>query len=114
MWKRQEEDGLKWKEDAEWAALLDKCWDLNTARGVARKLADHYNNNEGVIKLADDGSEHQHRIALIIDKSIQGHVTNAMAEAFSKNDMEVRSKGVRLGSVNPFSQKLNAIYLAKH
>jgi len=90
VWKRKGSDGLTWVEDAEWAALLDKCWDLSIARSVASKLRKHYNNDEGMLKVADDGSEHQHRIALIIDKSIQGHVTNAMAEAFSQADMEVR------------------------
>jgi len=90
VWKRKGSDGLTWVEDAEFSARLDKCWDLGTARGVARDLAGHYNHDEGMIKVADDGSEHQHRLALIINKSIQAHVTRAMSEAFQRNGIEVR------------------------
>eukprot|EP00955_Chlamydomonas_euryale_P022831 240985-Chlamydomonas_euryale.AAC.1 len=45
-------------------------------------------------QVADDGSEHQHRLALIINKSIQAHVTRAMSEAFQRNGIERGGEGV--------------------
>ena len=41
-------------------------------------------------QILDDGSEHQHRIALIVDAAVLGHATNMIASSFSKEGLEVR------------------------
>ncbi len=40
-------------------------------------------------QVADDGSEHQHRLSIIADKSVQAYVTKCMVEAFQKGGMDV-------------------------
>ena len=81
--------GLEWIEDLEWARRLDACWNLATARKVAAKLMGHY-NDPGKVKVLDDGSEHQHRLALCIDNSTLNHCAKEMTEAFAKEGLEVR------------------------
>ena len=39
----------------------------------------------------DDGSEHQHRIALMVDQSALHHCTTNIAAGFAKEGLEVRA-----------------------
>jgi len=81
-------NGMDWVEDLEWARRLDECWNLNTARKVASKLVSHY-SDPGLVKVLDDGSEHQHRLALCVDNSKLQHCAAMMTEAFAKEGLEV-------------------------
>ena len=85
---RTRASGLEWIEDLEWAKKLDACWNLATARKVAAKLIGHY-NDPGKVKVLDDGSEHQHRLALCIDGSTLKHCAKEMTDAFAKEGLEV-------------------------
>lgn len=86
---RRMANGCEWIEDLKWARLLDQHWNLGIARKVAHKLVNHY-NDPGMAKIADDGSEHQHRIALIVDQSALHYVSQTIAAAFLKEGLEVR------------------------
>ena len=82
---------MDWVEDLEWARRLDACWNLSTARKVASKLVSHY-NDPGLVKVLDDGSEHQHRLALCVDNSTLQYCARMMTEAFAKEGLEVPTR----------------------
>jgi sucrose-6F-phosphate phosphohydrolase len=86
---RATHSGLEWEEDLEWARRLDKSWDLGTARKAASKLVEKY-KDPSLCRILDDGSEHQHRLAMCVDASTLQVVKDGFLQAFKDRGIEVR------------------------
>lgn len=93
---------LTWNEDTRWLQRLDEGWDLAAVRDIGRACIRRFSNASsssssssvydgdggGCSKVSwlDDGSEHQHRIAL----SVHASVVEGVVE-FLKDGIKSRS-----------------------
>lgn len=81
--------GLKWIEDANWTLSLDAGWNLDVVRRIARQLVSAF-NDDSLLCVLDDGSEHRHRMALTADVKVLDGVLGRLQEAFTRERLEVR------------------------
>lgn len=80
-------NGLKWKEDLNWAARLDEGWDLGAVKRVANKVIARH---EGQCHWLDQGTEHPHRIALSCHIDVVDAVTRTLQQGFVQAGCQVR------------------------
>ena len=80
--------GHKWIEDTNWTLSLDAAWNLDVVRRLARQMVNHF-NDEGMLAILDDGTEHRHRMAFSADLKAMEHVTKQLAESFAREKLEV-------------------------
>ncbi|KAG2447799.1 hypothetical protein HYH02_007256 [Chlamydomonas schloesseri] len=81
--------GLKWIEDTNWTLSLDAGWNLDVVRRLARQVMGHY-NDDSLLCILDDGSEHRHRMALTADVKVLEPVLERLKDGFRRERLEVR------------------------
>ncbi|CAL8467114.1 g6650 [Coccomyxa elongata] len=85
---RSRADGLLWKQDTQWARILDEGWDLGRVKEVAGHVVGMVGSS--CAQWLDDGSEHPHRIALSVRQDKVHEVSERLKEGFLQRDVQVR------------------------
>jgi len=80
--------GRKWIEDLIWTAQLDDGWNLNVVRRSVSRLISDFKSNPSDLCLLDDGSEHQHRVAVCASATVVDSV-------LAKLDRDLTAAGMK-------------------
>ncbi|EIE26776.1 S6PP-domain-containing protein [Coccomyxa subellipsoidea C-169] len=88
---RSRADGQMWKQDTQWARILDEGWDLGRVKQVAEETIGAV--GPSCAQWLDDGSEHPHRIALSVRQDRVHEVSERLKEGFLQRDVRIIVSG---------------------
>lgn len=77
-----------WREDERWCKWLDEGWDLERVRQAAQDVVNHFHGNG--CHWLDNGSEHQHRIALSVRADLVDEAKRKMADRLAREGVKAQ------------------------